>query len=71
MLDAILALDTRWVLAALLLAIDVWAIGLIARAPVAGREAVLWMGIVLLVPVFGPIFWYALGPRPGGAPGAS
>ncbi len=64
MLDTILALDTRWVLAALLLAIDVWSIALILKAHPGTREAALWCGIVLLVPVFGCIFWYALGPKP-------
>jgi len=64
MLETILALDARWVLAALLLAIDVWSIGLILKARPGQREAVLWCAIVLLVPVFGCIFWYALGPKP-------
>jgi hypothetical protein len=64
MLDAILGLDTRWVLTALLLAIDAWSIGLILKARPGRREAALWCGIVLLVPVFGCIFWYALGPKP-------
>ncbi|MDH3298370.1 MAG: PLD nuclease N-terminal domain-containing protein [Gemmatimonadota bacterium] len=62
--DPVLALDTRWVLAVLLLAIDIWSIGLIIRAKAARRETLLWIGVVLLVPVFGCIFWYALGPKP-------
>jgi hypothetical protein len=64
MLDMILGLDTRWLLATLLLAIDAWSIGLILQARPGRREAILWCGIVLLVPVFGCIFWYALGPKP-------
>ncbi len=64
MLDTIIALDTRWVLAALLLAIDIWSIGLIIRSRADRRETLLWIGVVLLVPVFGCIFWYALGPKP-------
>jgi hypothetical protein len=64
MIDWILALDTRWVLTLLLLVLDTWSIWLIFRARPAAREAVLWSGIVLLVPVFGCLFWYALGPKP-------
>jgi hypothetical protein len=64
MIDWLLALDTRWALAVLLLAVDIWAIALIARARPGTREVILWSGVVLLVPVFGPIFWYALGPKP-------
>lgn len=63
-LDAILALDTRWVLALLLLVLDAWSIWLMLEARPARREIVLWTGIVLLVPVFGCLFWYALGPKP-------
>lgn len=64
MLETIVALDARWVLAALLLAIDIWSIGLIIRARADRRDTLLWIGVVLLVPVFGCIFWYALGPKP-------
>ena len=66
--ELILSLDTRWLLALLLLAIDVWSIGLILKARAARRETALWICIVLLVPVFGCIFWYALGPKPGPGP---
>jgi len=64
MIDWILALDTRWVLPALLLVLDAWSIWLILLARPGTREAVLWSGIVLLVPVFGCLFWYTLGPKP-------
>lgn len=64
MLDWILALDTRWVLATLLLVLDAWSIWLILRARPGFREAFLWSGVVLLVPVFGCLFWYSLGPKP-------
>ena len=63
--ETIGSLDTRWLLAVLLLAIDIWSIGLIFRARASRRETVLWTCVVLLVPVFGCIFWYALGPKPG------
>ena len=64
MIDWILALDTRWVLVVLLLVLDAWSIWLILSARPGRREAVLWSGIVVLVPVFGCLFWYALGPKP-------
>lgn len=64
MLDWILALDTRWVLAALLLVLDVWSIWLLLKARPGLREALLWSSVVLLVPVFGCLFWYSLGPKP-------
>ena len=64
MIDGIRALDTRWVLAVLLLVLDAWSIWLIARARPGTRETMLWSGVVLLVPVFGCLFWYALGPKP-------
>lgn len=64
MLDWILALDTRWVLAALLLVLDVWSIWLLLKARPSLREAFLWSSVVLLVPVFGCLFWYSLGPKP-------
>ena len=47
MLNTILAFDTRWVLAGLLLAVDAWSIGLILKARPGRREAALWCGIVL------------------------
>jgi hypothetical protein len=64
MIEWILLLDTRWVLAVLLLVLDGWSIWLILTARPGARETVLWSGIVLLVPVFGCLFWYALGPKP-------
>lgn len=64
MLDWILALDTRWVLAVLLLVLDVWSIDLIVQARPGAKEITLWSAVVLLVPVFGCLFWYALGPKP-------
>jgi hypothetical protein len=57
-------LDTRWVLAILLLVLDVWAVALIWKARPPRREAVLWSAIVLLCPVVGCWFWYVLGPKP-------
>ena len=64
LLEWALALDTRWVLAFLLAVLDAWSIWLLVRARPSRQEIVLWSGIVLLVPVFGCLFWYTLGPRP-------
>jgi Na+/proline symporter len=64
LLDLVEGLDNRWVLAALLLALDLWAIGLIARARPSRREGLLWSTIVLLCPIVGCLFWYVMGPKP-------
>jgi hypothetical protein len=72
MMDFVNSLDTRWVLAALLVALDAWAIGLIIRARPQRRVGLLWSAIVLLCPIVGCLFWYVLGPKPvpGGATGS-
>lgn len=57
-------LDMRWVLAGLLLALDVWCIGLVSRAGATRRDRWLWVGIILLCPMIGCMFWYVLGPKP-------
>ena len=63
-LEAVNAWDSRWVLAGLLLVLDVWAIGLIVRARPALKVGILWSAIVLLCPIIGCLFWYVLGPKP-------
>lgn len=63
-LEALLSLDTRWVLVALLLVLDAWAIGLILRSEAPWREALLWSAIIVLCPIVGCLFWYVLGPKP-------
>ena len=63
-LDFVVGLDSRWVLAGLLVVLDVWAIGMIIRARPAPRVGVLWSGIIILCPIIGLLFWYALGPKP-------
>ncbi|MDT8435400.1 MAG: PLD nuclease N-terminal domain-containing protein [Gemmatimonadota bacterium] len=60
---ALQSLDTRLLLAGYLLVLDIWAIVLIARARPGWREGLLWSAIVLFVPIFGCLFWYALGPK--------
>jgi hypothetical protein len=63
-LDFVVGLDSRWVLAGLLVVLDVWAIGMIIRARPAPRVGALWSGIIILCPIIGLLFWYALGPKP-------
>ena len=63
-LEFVTALDTRWVLVVLLAVLDAWAIGLIVRARPARRVGLLWSAIIVLCPIIGLLFWYALGPKP-------
>lgn len=64
LLEAITRIDTRVVLVAALLVLDVWAIGMILASSASRREKVLWSGIVILCPIFGCLFWFSLGPKP-------
>jgi Na+/proline symporter len=64
LIDAIVALDTRVMLLACLLVLDAWAITLIIKARPSLKEGLLWSAIVLLCPIIGCLFWYALGPKP-------
>ncbi len=64
LIDSIVAMDTRLMLLVFLLVLDAWAITLIVKARPPRREAVLWAAIVVLCPIIGCLFWYALGPKP-------
>jgi len=69
-------IDTRWLLAVYLAAVDVWAVQLILRSGASRRERLLWTAVVVLCPVIGALFWFVLGPKPrieggGGAPDGS
>jgi hypothetical protein len=68
-LDFVVGLDSRWVLAGLLAVLDAWAIGMVVRARPTLKVGILWSGIIILCPIIGLLFWYALGPKPipGGA----
>ena len=57
-------IDLRWVLAALLVVLDVWAISLVLLSTSARREKVLWSSVILLCPIVGCLFWFVLGPKP-------
>lgn len=63
-LEFVVGLDSRWVLAGLLVILDAWAIGLIVRAKPAPKVGLLWSAIIVLCPIIGLLFWYALGPKP-------
>ncbi|MEJ2310782.1 MAG: PLDc N-terminal domain-containing protein [Gemmatimonadales bacterium] len=64
LLDAIAGIDTRVVLVAALLVLDVWAIGMTLASDASRKEKVLWSGIVILCPIIGCLFWFSLGPKP-------
>ena len=57
-------LDTRWVLAAYLAALDIWSVGLLLRSDGSRREKVLWTAVIVLCPIVGCVLWYVLGPKP-------
>ncbi|MCL7971845.1 MAG: hypothetical protein M8866_07115 [marine benthic group bacterium] len=63
-LDFVVGLDSRWVLASLLVVLDAWAIGMIYRARPDRRVGLLWSAIIVMAPIVGLLFWYALGPKP-------
>jgi hypothetical protein len=64
LMDLVIRLDSRLVLAGLLTVLDAWAIGLIVRARPGLRVGLLWSAIIVLCPIIGLLFWYALGPKP-------
>ena len=49
----------------LVLAADIWAIVNVSQSGASNGKKVLWMLLVLLLPVFGVIIWFVLGPRGG------
>ena len=63
-LEFVIGLDSRWVLAGLLVVLDGWAIGMVYLARPARRVGLLWSAIIILCPIIGLLFWYALGPKP-------
>ncbi|WP_423927401.1 PLDc N-terminal domain-containing protein [Candidatus Palauibacter sp.] len=56
-------LDTRWMLALLLVALNLWATWLIAFSGAPGREKILWVTVIFLCPIVGPVLWFVLGPK--------
>lgn len=64
LVEAAARIDLRWVLVALIAALDVWAIGLVLLSAAARREKVLWSSVIVLCPIVGCLFWFVLGPKP-------
>ena len=62
--EFVIGLDSRWVLAGLLVVLDAWSIGMIVQARPNRRVGILWSGIIVMAPIIGLLFWYALGPKP-------
>lgn len=58
------AVDTRWALVAFLLAIDLWAVGLISRSSASAAQKVIWSAVVVVCPIVGCVYWYVVGPKP-------
>jgi ammonia channel protein AmtB len=64
LLDFTALVDSRWVLAATLLVLDLWCIGLLLASDGSVRSKLLWSAIILLCPIIGCVLWYVLGPKP-------
>lgn len=56
-------IDPRWVLIALLGALDLWAGLLVAFSTAARRDKILWIGILVLCPIVGCLLWFVFGPK--------
>lgn len=63
-MNSLLALDSRLVLVACIVVVDIWCLALIGGSEASRREKGLWSGIVILCPIVGCILWYVLGPKP-------
>ena len=63
LLEVAARIDMRWVLVALLVALDVWAITLVVLSAASRRDKVVWSGVLVLCPVVGCLFWFVLGPK--------
>ena len=64
LLDAVALIDSRYVLIVLLLALDIWAIGMTLASEASRKEKFLWSAIVIMCPIIGCLFWFSLGPKP-------
>ena len=56
------ALDPRWALAILVLAVNLWSTGLLILGDGSRREKALWAAVIFLCPVVGSMFWFVFGP---------
>ena len=48
----------------LIIIADIWALARTLQSPVSAGQKTLWLVVIVLLPVLGPILWYFLGPRP-------
>ena len=62
-LDFAASIDLRWALFGFLAVLDAWAIGEVWLSRERLREKWLWTGVVLVCPIIGCCFWFALGPK--------
>lgn len=58
------SVDTRVALGVFLVAIDAWAVGMLARSDGSRRDKWLWAGVIVFCPIVGCVLWYVLGPKP-------
>jgi len=47
----------------LILVLDVWAIVRVMQTSATTGTKVLWIVVILVLPVLGPILWYVFGPK--------
>jgi hypothetical protein len=62
-LDFAGSIDQLWLLISLLAVLNLWAIGEVWLSRAATRDRWLWTGIVIVCPIIGSCFWFALGPK--------
>ena len=57
------ALDMRFVLLALVAALNCWAAGHTVLSDAPRREKLLWVAVIILCPIIGSMFWFVFGPK--------
>ena len=62
-LEAAASIDSRVVLGALLVVLDIWASCLVIFSDATRREKTLWVVILIGCPIIGAMFWFVFGPK--------
>lgn len=62
-LDFAAAIDQLWLLIGLLGLLNAWAIGEVWLSHAPRKDRWLWTGILIVCPIIGSCFWFALGPK--------
>lgn len=62
-LDFAASIDQRWALLVFLGILNAWSVGEVWLSDAARRDKWLWTGVVLVCPIIGACFWFALGPK--------